>query len=310
MNRQQLFLALICGVIFAACSGSKTPDRTTWSDYLGGPDRNHFSTLDQITPENVSSLNVAWTWNAPDSGQMQMSPVIHEGVLYGVTAAVRAFALDAATGKELWTFGEPLRKWYSASRGVALWKGKQETRVLFTSGPFLYALDAATGKPIGSFGDGGKVDLHTGLPESARDKFVISSTPGTVFEDLIIMPVRLSEGADAAPGDIRAFNVITGELVWTFHTIPHPGEPGYDTWEDPDAWHNGKTGAANNWSGMSVDVNSGMLFIPTGSAAPDFSGGRRLGSNLYANSLLALDARTGTRKWHYQFIHHDLWDRD
>ena len=309
-NELRLFLSLVSAMMLAACAGPKSPDRTTWSDYLGGPDRNHFTTLDQITLENVSSLKVAWTWNAPDSGQMQMSPVIHGGVLYGVTAAVRAFALEAATGRELWTFGEPLRKWYSASRGVALWKGRKETRVLFTSGPFLYALDAGTGKPIESFGDGGKVDLHTGLPASANDKFVISSTPGTVFEDLIIMPVRLSEGADAAPGDIRAFNVITGELVWTFHTIPHPGEPGHETWDDPDAWNNGATGAANNWSGMSVDINTGMVFIPTGSAAPDFYGGRRLGSNLYANSLLALDARTGKRKWHYQFVHHDLWDRD
>ncbi len=297
-------------VWLAACSSPEPIDRNGWSDYLGGPDRNHFSTLSQITPENVDQLKVAWTWNAPDSGQMQMSPVIHDGVLYGVTAAVRAFALDAATGRELWTFGEPLRKWYSASRGVALWKGKQETRVLFTSGPFLYALDAKTGQPIASFGEGGKVDLHTGLPESAKEKFVISSTPGTVFEDLIIMPVRLSEGADAAPGDLRAFNVITGELVWTFHTIPHPGEPGYETWEDPEVWTNGATGAANNWSGMSVDVRSGMLFVPTGSAAPDFYGGRRLGSNLYANCLLAMDARTGKLIWHYQFIHHDLWDRD
>jgi len=310
MKASPSLVYVAAAVWLAACSSPEPIDRNGWSDYLGGPDRNHFSTLSQITPENVDQLKVAWTWNAPDSGQMQMSPVIHDGVLYGVTAAVRAFALDAATGRELWTFGEPLRKWYSASRGVALWKGKEETRVLFTSGPFLYALDAKTGQPIASFGEGGKVDLHTGLPESAKEKFVISSTPGTVFEDLIIMPVRLSEGADAAPGDLRAFNVITGELVWTFHTIPHPGEPGYETWEDPEAWTNGATGAANNWSGMSVDVRSGMLFVPTGSAAPDFYGGRRLGSNLYANCLLAMDARTGKLIWHYQFIHHDLWDRD
>ena len=163
-NELRLFLSLVSAMMLAACAGPKSPDRTTWSDYLGGPDRNHFTTLDQITLENVSSLKVAWTWNAPDSGQMQMSPVIHGGVLYGVTAAVRAFALEAATGRELWTFGEPLRKWYSASRGVALWKGRKETRVLFTSGPFLYALDAGTGKPIESFGDGGKVDQQTRLP--------------------------------------------------------------------------------------------------------------------------------------------------
>ena len=216
---KSLSIAAAFGLL-VSCTSHEPTDRTVWSDYLGGPDRNHFSALSQITPANVTELQVAWTWNAPDSGQMQMSPVIHDGVLYGVTAAVRAFALDAATGKELWTFGEPLRKWYSASRGVALWKGKGETRLLFTSGPSLYALDAKTGKPIISFGDSGRVDLHTGLPESAKDKFVISSTPGTVFENLIIMPVRLSEGADAAPGDLRAFDVITGAGAGVPYAIP------------------------------------------------------------------------------------------
>jgi len=305
--RTLIFLCLCLSL--QACMEKENVNRD-WSDYLGGPGRNHFTTLNQITPENVGNLKIAWSWAAPDSGQMQMSPVIHDGKLFGVTAGLRAFALDAATGKELWLFGEPVRQWFGTSRGVALWKGDNQARVFFTSGSFLWCLDASSGTPITSFGDNGKIDLHLGLPENAQKKFVTSSTPGTIFKNLIIMPVRTSEGADAVPGDVRAFDVITGKLVWSFHTIPYPGEPGYETWENKDAWKNINTGAANNWSGMAVDTKSGILFVPTGSAAPDFYGGKRLGANLYANCLIALDAATGKRIWHYQFIHHDIWDRD
>ena len=292
-----------------ACQSDQR-DYTTWSEYLGGPDRNHYSSLTQINPQNVSQLQVAWSYSAPDSGQMQMSPIIVDGVLFGMTAAVQAFALDAATGRELWCFGDPLKTWHSTSRGVAYWANGDDKRILCTIGPHLYALDARTGQPILTFGEQGKVDLHEGLPESAKNKFIISNTPGTVFENLIILPLRVSEGADAAPGDVRAFDVVTGKLVWTFHTIPYPYEMGYETWENKEAYLNKTVGGANNWAGMALDVASGMLFVPTGSAAPDFYGGRRLGKNLYANCLLALDARTGIKRWHYQFTHHDLWDRD
>lgn len=287
-----------------------TYNYTEWSDYLGGPGRNHYSTLSQITPENVSKLKVAWTYSAKDSGQMQMSPLIKDGVLYGVTADLKAIALNAKTGEELWAFGDPYKQWHSTSRGVSYWSKGNDKRILFTVGPNLYALNAETGKPIPTFGNKGMVDLHTGLPESAQKKFVISNTPGTVFKDLIIMPLRLSEGADAAPGDIRAFNIITGELEWTFHTIPYPGEPGYETWEDKNAYKNTNVGAANNWAGMAVDPKAGIVFVPTGSASPDFYGGNRKGSNLYANCLLALNANTGEKIWHYQMVHHDVLDRD
>lgn len=282
---------------------------TEWREYLGGPDRNHYSTLTQINPENVNKLQIAWTYSMPDSGQMQVNPIIVDGVLYGVTSSVQAFALDAATGKEIWRFGDPLKNWASTSRGVAYWQKGSDKRILHTIGPNLWAIDARTGKPIESFGDGGKIDLHKGLPEIAKDKFMISNTPGTIFEDLIVMPIRLSEGADAAPGDIRAFNVITGELAWTFHTIPYPGEFGYETFPK-DAYLNTYTGAANNWSGMAVDRKRGILYVPTGSAGYDFYGGNRKGQNLFANCLLALDARTGKRIWHFQTTHHDIWDRD
>lgn len=280
-----------------------------WTEYLGGPERNHYSTLTQITPENVKNLQVVWSYSAPDTGQMQVNPIIVDGVLYGVTSAVRAFALEAATGKELWRFGDPMKNFASTSRGIAYWSNGTDRRILHTIGSNLYALDAKTGQPIPTFGDNGKVDLHTGLPASAKEKFIISNTPGTIFGDLIVMPVRLSEGADAAPGDLRAFNVRTGKLVWSFHMIPHPGEVGYETWPK-DAHLNTDVGGANNWSGMSIDRKRGILYVPTGSAAFDFYGGNRKGQNLFANCLLALDARTGKRIWHYQFIHHDLWDRD
>jgi quinoprotein glucose dehydrogenase len=280
-----------------------------WDEYLGGADRNHYSELTQINPSNVQNLKIAWTYDTPDSGQMQVNPLIVDGVLYGVTPSVQAFALDAATGKQRWIFGDPLKAWHSTSRGVSYWTDGSDKRILYTIGAFLYALDANTGKMIPSFGDNGRVDLHTGLPEIAQKKFIISNTPGTIFEDLIIMPVRLSEGADAAPGDIRAFNVKTGKLAWTFHTIPYPGEKGYETWPK-DAYKNEEVGAANNWAGMAVDRKRGIIYVPTGSAGYDFYGGKRVGQNLYANCLLALNARTGERIWHFQTTHHDIWDRD
>ncbi|WP_064197089.1 MULTISPECIES: PQQ-binding-like beta-propeller repeat protein [Emticicia] len=300
-------LSVILGFIFSFTFFSN--EHGDWPEYLGGADRNHYSKLTQITPENVNQLKIAWTYTTPDSGQMQVNPIIVDGILYGVTASVQAFALDAATGKEIWRFGDPLKNWASSSRGVSYWSNGIEKRILYTVGPNLWALDAKNGKPIKSFGNEGKVDLHTGLPPIAQNKFIISNTPGTVFEDLIVMPVRLSEGEDAAPGDIRAFDVKSGKLVWTFHTIPYPTEFGYETFPK-DAYKNEYTGAANNWAGMAVDRKRGIIFVPTGSAGYDFYGGNRKGKNLFANCLLALDARTGKRLWHFQTTHHDIWDRD
>lgn len=285
-------------------------DYTRWSSYLGGPDRNHYSVLSQITRENVSGLKEAWRYEAPDFGQMQMNPLVVDSILYGVTAALRVVALHAATGRELWRFGDSLQTWHSTSRGVSYWEKGGDKRIFYTRGPELYALDALSGIPVASFGEGGKIDLRSGMPEHARNKFVISNTPGAIYEDLIIMPLRVSEDVGAAPGDIMAFNTQTGALEWVFHTIPYPEQPGYETWEDPEAYKNGMAGAANNWAGMAIDMQSGILYVPTGSAAPDFYGGRRKGSNLYANCLLALDASSGERLWHFQFTHHDLWDRD
>ncbi len=280
-----------------------------WPEYLGGPDRNHYSTLKQINASNVNQLKVAWQYHTLDSGQMQCNPIIVNGVLYGMTASTQPFAIDAATGAEKWRKKKEADDRLSSSRGLVYWENGSDKRILYTKGPWLYALDAATGEKILSFGDSGRISLKAGLGTTAKDKMVISNTPGTVYGDLIIMPLRLSEGNDAPLGHIQAFNIRTGKLAWVFHTIPLPGEYGYETWPK-DVYKNTLVGAANNWSGMSVDRNRGILFVPTGSAAFDFFGGNRKGANLFANCLLALDAKTGKRLWHYQLVHHDILDRD
>lgn len=304
-----LVLAVVSGAFFFLNFTQTGSEATTeWREYLGGPDRAHFSPLKEITPENVGNLQVAWQYHTGDSsGQMQSNPIIVDGVLYAPTASVEIFALDAATGKELWRFADSPKS--NTSRGVTYWEAGDDKRILFTAGEWLYALNAKTGKVIESFGEGGRVSLKLGLPEIAQNKSVVSNTPGTIYKDLIVMPMRMSEGPDAAPGHIRAFNVRSGKLAWTFRTIPHPGEAGYETW-GKDNWKNSDVGAANNWAGMAIDRDRGIIYVPTGSAGYDFYGGNRPGDNLYANCLLALDAATGKRKWHFQFVHHDLWDRD
>ena len=302
--------ALLCGCGDQAPKASGESFYGSWSHYLGDPGRSHYSTLDAFSPENVEHLQVAWEHELPDSGQMQMNPIVVDSMLYGVTAALRAFALDARTGRRIWLFGDSLKVWHSTSRGVSYWEDGEDRRVLYTMGSDLWALDALTGRPVPSFGEGGRIDLRSGMPRNAREKFVISNTPGTIFKNLIIMPLRVAESAGAAPGDIMAFDVRSGQLAWAFHTIPHPGEQGYDTWEDPKTYLNQRVGGANNWAGMALDMEREILYVPTGSAAPDFYGGFRKGKNLFANSLLALNANTGDLLWHYQFTHHDLWDRD
>lgn len=295
-------------IILAGCNAKNTTSYDTWSEYLGGPDRNHFSTLSQIDTNNVAALKVAWTYDAPDSGQMQMSPIIVNGIVYGVTAGLKAFALEAATGKQLWIHKDSASTG-GTSRGVAYWEDGNDKRIFYTVGVNLIALNATNGEVITSFGNNGKLNLHTGLPKESEDKYITSNTPATVYKNLLIVPVRVAEDAGAAPGDVRAFDAKTGKLVWTFHTIPHPGEKGYETWP-ADTYKNVNVGAANNWAGMALDVKTGTIFIPLGSAAPDFYGANRKGTNLFANCMLALNAADGSYKWHYQMVHHDLWDRD
>jgi quinoprotein glucose dehydrogenase len=295
-----------------------------WRVYLGDQASSHYSTLDQINKENVAHLQAAWIYHTGDLpegeyGEIQCNPLIVNGVLYGSSPRTKIFALDAGTGAELWQFDPFADRPEEANtqgrhRGVTYWQDEagKDKRILFTAGAYLFAVDAMTGKLITSFGNGGKVQLNAGLDrelggDGGWDLFVSATTPGVIYKDLLILGTRVSEGPISAPGHIRAFDVRTGAVKWIFHTIPHPGEFGYDTWP-PDAWQ--RAGGANCWSGMSVDHKRGLVFIPTGSAAYDFYGGNRKGQNLFANCLLALKAETGERVWHYQTVHHDVWDRD
>ncbi len=287
--------------------------QTEWRSYNGGAENTHFSTLKQINRTNVKQLAVAWTYDtndAFDGSEMQCNPIIANGLLYATSPKMRVFALDAATGKERWSFDpnfgqKALGK--SRNRGLTYWDGEGQPRIYFGFRNLLYAVDALTGKIIESFGDKGKMDLREGLGRPAQDLSVGLSTPGIIYKDLIILGSLVSETLPAAPGDIRAYDLRSGKLRWTFHTIPHPGEFGYETWPK-DAWQ--YIGGVNDWSGMALDEKRGLLFAPTGSATYDFYGANRHGDNLFANSLLCLDAATGQRKWHFQTVRHDLWDRD
>jgi len=304
------FIPLILIVFIGLSCQQKDTHSNDWREYLGGPDRNHYSTLDQINLNTINNLQVAWEYHTSDSGQLQCNPIIVNGILYGMTARTLPFALDAATGKQLWRLQDTAKAtWYGTSRGLSYWEDGDDKRILYTKESWLYAVDAVSGKAINSFGTAGRVHLGTGLGKGALDRFVISNTPGTIYKDVIIMPLRISEGTDALPGHIQAFNVRTGKLAWVFKTIPHPGEEGYETWP-AHTYQDSTVGAANNWSGMAIDRERGIVYVPTGSAAFDFYGGDRKGSNLFANTLLALDANTGKKIWHYQLVHHDILDRD
>ena len=302
-------------LVLSGCA-SEPADRD-WPAHGGDAGHTQSSAAAQITTANVSRLQVAWTYRSGDArpegrSQIQCNPIVVHGVLYATTPQLKVFALDAATGRQRWIFnpfGDGTdQSSLGVNRGVVFWESGDDQRILVAAGQRLYALDARTGKPVPSFGDKGSVSLKEGLGERAQQLYVLSNTPGAIYQDLLIIGTRLSEGpGPSAPGHIRAFDVRSGRLRWVFKTIPHPGEPGYDTWP-ADAWTH--IGGANAWSGISVDTTRGLVFLPTGSAAFDFWGGNRHGKNLFANSLLVLNAATGQRVWHYQFVHHDLWDRD
>lgn len=295
--------------------------RTGWPVYGGSKEAIHYSSSTIIDTSNVTQLQPAWTYHTGDAdtvhhSQIQCNPIVVNGILYGTSPTLKLFAVDAATGAHRWTFdpadstlqNSVMQFILNNNRGVTYWSQDNDQRILYTAGSFLYAVNALTGKLIDSFGHQGSVDLHDGLGRDVKDLFVTATSPGIVYNNLYILGSRVDEGAAAAPGHIRAYDVRTGKLQWTFHTIPQPGEFGYDTWEDSIAYKH--IGGANSWGGFSLDEKRGILFAPTGSASFDFYGGRRRGANLFANCLLALDAATGTRKWHFQFVHHDVWDRD
>ncbi len=297
---------------FAAARAKAAPPAREWRSYLN--DGQH-SPLVQIDRGNVAELRVAWEYASggasPDNTtQIQCNPLIVDGVLFGVSPTLRAFALDAATGGELWSFDPASRErpGLAPSRGLTHFRADAgEERIFLGAGPFLWALDARTGEPIESFGAGGRIDLREGLGRDPEEQWVALTTPPALYRDLLIVGGRVSELGDASPGHVRAYDARTGALRWTFHTIPQPGEPGAETWPT-EAWRH--AGGANSWAGIRVDTARGLAFVPTGSAVFDFYGGERAGDDLYANSLIALDAATGERRWHFQIVRHDVWDRD
>jgi len=317
---------LITILVLLAVLSCSTSERkyTSWKTYNGGKESLKYSSLTQINTTNVDQLQLAWTYNTGDAdsehhSQIQCNPIIVDGVLFGVSPQMKLFAIDAASGIQKWVYDVNSQTQYDGnraafhnminSRGVAYWTdGKDDKRIFFTAGSNTFAIDATTGKPISTFGNNGSIDLHENLGRDVSNLFIVNSSPGIIYKSLLILGSRVDEAPPSAPGHIRAYDVITGKLEWIFHTIPQPSEDGYETWEDKDAWKH--IGGGNVWSGFSLDEERGILFAPTGSAAYDFYGGKRKGANLYANCLLALDAATGKRIWHFQFMHHDLWDKD
>ncbi len=293
-------------------SASATNDRD-WKAYGGTVQNIRYSALDQINRGNVSKLEVAWTFDTHDTfpaSEMECNPIVVDGVLYATSPRLSVIALDAGTGRLLWTFDpapDDRSNRREHSRGVVFWGQGSVRRIFFTRRHYLYGLDAKTGRPIPSFGKEGRVDLREGLGRDPNSQTVSATSPGVVYKDLLIMGSTVPENLPASPGDIRAYDVRTGNIRWSFHTIPHPGEFGYDTWPK-DAWK--YIGGTNDWAGMSLDEKRGLVFAPTGSATFDFYGANRIGDNLFSNCVIALRADTGERVWHFQVVRHDLWDWD
>lgn len=301
-------LAALIGLIaFAGCNSDTTYNHTTWSQYGGGPDQSKYFDAAEITKQNVSQMQVEWTYLTEDNIPYMFQPIVVDTVMYVYAKNASLIALSIVTGKEIWIHTNLQGV---SRRGLNYWQSKDgnDKRLVFTLNNSLQVIDAQTGKSIKSFGDSGYVDLRVGLD---RDPTTIrrmqAMMPGVIYDDLVIVGSAPGEGYFSAPGHIRAYNIVTGKLEWTFHTIPHPGEFGYDTWPK-DAYK--YAGGVNVWSEMTLDEKTGVVFLPLGSPTFDFYGADRIGSNLFGNSLVALDARTGKRIWHYQTVHHDLWDYD
>lgn len=307
-------LVILCFLLLVSCKkprqGKVSYD--SWFTYRGTADANQFSSLNQIDTSNVHLLEPAWIYHTGDAGNrttIECNPIIIDDIMYVTSPKLKLIALNAATGEEIWTFeAENKKQFGGVNRGVTYYEEEGFRSILFPSGPHLYSLDATTGKVNRGFGVEGRIDLRENL--GVDDPSVISvslTTPGIIFEDLIIIGSATGEGYNASPGHVRAYNARTGEFQWIFHTIPKEGEFGHETWD----WVEGENyGGANNWGGMSLDQERGWVFVPTGSATYDFYGANRSGENLFANSLIALKAKTGERVWHYQAVHHDLWDYD
>jgi len=321
---------VFCGLSIAAVVGfkknivQKISRNADWPVYGGNKAGNRYSPLTQINSSNVKKLQLAWAYDTGDNSSpnekgidLQCQPIVIKGILYAVTPRMKLFALNAATGKELWKFdpfvNPVIKPTIHAVRGVTYWEDGNDKRILYMVGSMIFEVDATSGRKIKNFGNDGEVDMHIGLKDNEvfgkdPNKYSIRNTsPGAIYKDIFIIGSSVSEGPDAPPGYIQAFNVRTGKLAWVFHTIPLPGEYGYETWAK-DSYK--KIGAANDWCGLVIDEKRGIAFVSTGSPSVDFYGGVRPGKNLFANCIIALNATTGKRLWHFQTIHHDMWDRD
>jgi quinoprotein glucose dehydrogenase len=282
----------------------------SWSNYGGSPDASQYSSLNQINRSNVTRLTIAWKYPTADGKEYLFNPLVVDGVMYVLAKEHSIIALDAATGKELWVHPTNVQGTLITHRGINYWESadRSDRRLLFSVNNLLQEIDARTGKSILQFGKNGVVDLRDGLGRDPKSLTLVqSTTPGRVFGNLIILGSATNEEYDSGPGDIRAYDVLSGQLVWTFHTVPHPGEPGYETWPK-DAWKT--VGGANAWSGMSLDESRGILYVPTASPKYNFYGANRTGANLYGDCLLAINAQTGKLIWYFQMVHHDIWDYD
>ena len=300
-------LAGLVAAVVVPAQQSVSERRAQWADYGGGPDSAKYSTLSQITRANVTQLKVAWSYPTYDNTAYRFGPVVVDNVAYVLARNNSLVAIDATTGKEIWIH-EGLQG--MAPRGINYWESRDRSdrRLLYQRNGYLEAIDARTGRTILSFGNQGAVNLREGLGRDPKTIGQIQSpNPGKVFENLLILGSAPGEAYLSPPGDLRAFDVITGKLVWQFHTVPHPGEFGYETWPK-DAWK--YVGGTNTWGEISIDPVRGIAYFPTGSPTYDYYGADRIGANLFGTSLVALDARTGKRLWHFQMVHHDLWDYD
>lgn len=312
-NRRISTVAAVIGasLLLVAADGRKQ-DGQNWT-VVGGPRGTHYTPLSQINRQNVKTLERVWQFDSGDQfdgSEMQCNPLVLDGVLYATTPRLRVVALDAASGKMLWDFdahgGEHITQ-KQRNRGLSWWGEGDERRLFLGIDQYLYALNAKTGQPVAEFGQNGRLDLHEGLGPDSKDLTIQATSPGVIYKDLLIQGSLVAEDLPAAPGHIRAFDVRSGKMRWIFHTIPLPGEYGHETWQ-PDAYK--RIGGANSWAGLTLDAAKGLVFAPTGSASFDFYGANRLGDDLFANCLLALDAETGRRVWHFQLVRHDAWDRD
>ncbi|HYL38870.1 MAG TPA: pyrroloquinoline quinone-dependent dehydrogenase [Bryobacteraceae bacterium] len=304
MPKQFSLLLILCA--FPAFA----QDPADWPAYGRDPAGTKFSPLDQITPKNVAQLAVAWTYHSGEpGGTWEETPIVVGGVMYFASQKNRVIALDAESGRELWTY-DPKTPRVSEHRGVSYWIGDKQhpPRIILATAARLIALDAKTGKPVPDFGDNGEVNLRAGVADDyPRAHYAITSPPA-IYQNLVILGPSTQEGPSKGPsGDPRAFDALTGKLVWRFHAVPQPGEPGNDTW-GPEGWKDRAGPSA--WGGMAVDTERGLLFVPLGNPADSFYGADRKGQNLYANSIVALDAATGKLRWYFQLVHHDIFDLD